>query len=192
MKHKILDWLGTVCLVVALFLGVNATLSVSGCETGGDSGVAQAAYDEAVMLVDASAATALELRAMPDRTPEQEAMLAKAEATIMLLQEKLAAALDAEGNLDEVKGLQIITDFIPPPYNVQASLLIGTFGAWLKGRKTRVTFKKLVNAINIVKKDDPVLASALASNKTALATAMGPKATAVLTAARKDGVFPVA
>ncbi len=190
MKHKIMDVLGTVCLVCALFLGVHAVLSVPGC-LGSDPTTKQAAYMEAVALIDASADEVNRLQQIPDKTPEEVAALAKANATISMLQEKLQLAVDAEGNFDEVKGLQLVTDFIPPPYNVLSSLLIGSIGTWLKGAKTRGTFKSLVEALNTVKEDDPMLASALSSNKGALNAAMGTKATAVLTVARKDGKFPV-
>ncbi len=190
MKHKIMDLLGTVFLVCALFLGVNAILATPGC-LGTDTTTRQAAYLEAVALVEASAEEVNRLQQIPDKTPEEVAALAKAQATIAMLQEKLQAAVDAEGNFDEVKGLQMVTDFIPPPYNVMASLLIGSVGTWLKGGKTRSTFKLLVDALNTVKEDDPMLASALATNKNALNAAMGPKATAVLTTARKEGKFPL-
>lgn len=190
MRHKIYDIASTTFLVLAIFFAGNAVLSVSGCETT-DSTVTQAAYDEAVLLVDASAAEAARLRAKPNKTPEEEAALTKAEATITMLQEKLAAAVDAQGNVDPVAGIRILTDFIPPPYNVPAALLAGTIATWLKGRKTRTTFQALVGALNKVKADDSALARVLAENKNALNAAMGPKATAVLRKARKEGKFPI-
>jgi hypothetical protein len=188
MKRAIIDWAGTVCIITALFIGVHAMVSVSGCAT--DPTVKQAAYNEAVVLVQTSKDEVERLKAKPDLTPDEAAALAKAEATISMLQEKLTAAVDAEGNFDEVKGLQVVTDFIPPPYNVISSLLIGTIGTWLKGGKTRATFKSLVESINKVKKDDPALANALKDNKTALALSMGDKATAVVEKAI-NGSFPV-
>jgi hypothetical protein len=188
MKRAIIDWLGTACIIVAVFIAVNAVVSVSGCAV--DQTQKQAAYEEAVALIDASAAEAAELRKKPNMTPEEIAVLAKAEATIAMLQEKLAAAVDAEGQFDEVKGMQMVTDFIPPPWNVPASLLIGSIGTWIKGGKTRATFKSLVESINKVKADDPILAGALKDNKTTFAANMGPKATSVLDKAI-GGSFPV-
>lgn len=184
--RRFTNHLGTVLLVCAGFLCASAVVS---CAT--DPTVKQAAYEEAVALIDASAAEAARLAQKPDLTPDEAAVLAKAQATIGMLQEKLAAAVDAEGQFDEVKGLQMVTDFIPPPWNVPASLLIGSLGTWIKGGKTRQTFKSLVESINKVKGDDPTLARALKDNKVALALGMGEKATAVLDKAIDDGKFPL-
>ncbi len=185
--RRFTNYLGTVLLVCAGFLFASAVVS---CAMG-DPTVKQAAYEEAVELINASAAEAARLSQQPDLTPEEAAVLAKAQATIAMLQEKLAAAVDAEGQFDEVKGLQMVTDFIPPPWNVPASLLIGSLGTWIKGGKTRQTFKSLVESINKVKEDDPMLASALKANKTALIANMGPRVTAVLDKAIDDGKFPL-
>lgn len=190
MKHRIIGWLGTGCLVFALFFGTITVLQAPGCATTSPE-LKQAAYEEAVLLINAASEEATRLAAKPNKTPEEAAMLAQAQATIERLQSALTAAADAEGQFDETMGLRVVTDFIPPPWNVPASLIFGSLGTWMKGRKTRETFKKLVNAINTTKATDPNFAEALNTSGPAMKAAMGPKAVAVIDLARKEGKFPV-
>ena len=105
--RRFTNHLGTVLLVCAGFLCASAVVS---CSTA-DSATKQAAYEEAVALVNASAAEVERLKQKPNKSPAESASLAKAEATIEMLQAKLAEAVDSTGQFDEVRGLQMITDF---------------------------------------------------------------------------------
>lgn len=191
--HNVQGWIGIFMICFALWIAFGAILQMPGCEGSGpqDTTMAQAAYDESLLLITAAAEEAAKLRDKPNKTPEESAALAKAEATISTLQAALAAAVDAEGKVDPVSGVMALTTFIPPPYNVPSSIILGMFGTWLKGRKTRTAFKKLVEGINHVKMKNGSFASSLDAVGSQLKDAMGPQATKVVDKARKEGKFPV-
>ncbi len=193
-RNYIWQWAATLMLCFGLWVGIGTLLNMPGCETGQtqeELNVAQATYDEALLLINAAADEAAELTKKEDKTPEEEAALAKANATIATLRKALEKAVDADGNVTPASGLTALTTFIPPPWNVPSGILVGMVGTWMKGRKSRKSFKALVGAINTVKQQVPGFASAIDGAGPRLKEAMGPKASAVVDVARKEGKFPV-
>lgn len=166
-------------------------ITVVACEAPPSQETQQATYDEALALINATAQQILTLQAKPDKTPQETAQLAEAQAVVASIKGHLGAFADDEGNFDAGNTMMALTTFIPPPYNVPVSLVVGGILGWFKDRKNRTSFKALVGAINKAKATDDKFADALDTVGPQLRADMGPVATAVVDKVRTTGKLAV-
>lgn len=175
--------------VLVLLAAVHVT--VVGCQSLPSPEVQQAVYEEAVSLVQAMEAQVQTLEAKPNRTPQEAAQLAQARAVLDQVKDAMAGMADEEGQFQADSALMTMTQFIPPPWNVPVSLLVGGVGMWFKDRKNRNSFKSLVDAINKAKAANSGFAEALTAVGPQLKSEMGPTASAVVDKVRKTGKLAV-
>jgi len=184
----------TYSLVVGLVIAVGTAIPVS-CATGPD--LSDDPTVVTALMDEASAATAylqaevtrLKSKALIEPlTPDEAAELARAEALIGLVKKNLddmnaraAAAGRSPDAGDVVTGL---TPLLPPPFNIPAGIIAGALSEWWRGRKKRVSFNRLVGAIDTVKGENPEFAEALDGAGTKLRAAMGPAASELVNRVR--------
>ena len=96
------------------------------------------------------------------------------------------AAADAAGRQpdagDMAKGL---TSLLPPPFNIPAGILVGGVAEWVRGRKKRTSFNRLVNAIDSVKAKNGHFAEAMNEAGPSLRAEMGTMTKGMVDNARK-------
>lgn len=168
--------------------------SLSSCSP--DPTAVQAAFIESQELLDSLRTRAneveLTLLSEPDevRREEMSQALQKLRDSIEEVQatrDTLAQSLDETGEVDPGGLGTAIGTFLPPPWNVIASVLVGGVGVWWKGRKTRVAFKKLVEGINRAKATSPTFAAAIHSVGSTIRATLGASAPVVDETRRRVG-----
>ena len=117
------------------------------------------------------------------KAQEQVAMLEAKQAVGALTTEESKALLDSSETLNKISTLmqdakdraaaggrtapdggdlvQSLTPLLPAPIGIPLGIAVGAISEWARGRKKRVSFDRLVAAIDAVKEDDPVFAGAL-------------------------------
>jgi hypothetical protein len=125
------------------------------------------------------------LEAKPDLSPKEQGQLAEYKGYVATGERLMAEVTTPEGTVDVGKAVSAGTMFLPPPWNIPATVLAGGVIEWLRGRKKRKSFQKLVEAINATKSKNESFAVALDTVGPDLRSAMGETAAAEVDRVRK-------
>ena len=159
--------------VVGLFMVILIGVTVPSCETG-QKGPA----DNPTVVADVYAETEAMIASMQHEvaimeakavntplSPDEAASLARSKAQLAGMQRLLDQSrvdADAAGRQpdmgDVAKGL---TSYLPAPISIPAGIIIGGISEWYRTRKKRVSFSRLVNALDTVKGQDAEFAAAM-------------------------------
>lgn len=150
------------------------------CETtvigpDGEPTTGMALVSETDALIKATQNEVMQLRLQPSLTPQEAGRLAEMEAWLEDTSQLLTRVTTAEGEIDPGAVVREGAKMLPFPFNLGVSVVGGGVVEWLRGRKKRKGFKKLVDAINKIKrrKGNETFANALDGVGPQLREAMG-------------------
>jgi hypothetical protein len=132
-----------------------------------------------------------ELEKETDLTPEEAGQLAETKALLAEVDRLRQQMVTDDGQIDEQGVLSAITTMIPPPYNIPVAIFGGGILEFFRSRKSRTSFKKLVEAMNKLKARNTVFKAELHGAKDELHADMGPTATATVKKLVDTGKLPL-
>jgi len=190
-------WAKRVCIVSVIF-AVITTIPFA-CETGpkgpyDDPTIVASVYMEtdAMIMSMQHEVAMMEAKAVNSPlSPDEAAALARSKAQLAGMQRLLdrsrsdAAAAGRQPDMGDVaKGL---TSYLPAPISIPLGIVVGGISEWYRSRKKRVSFGRLVNALDTVKSKDPAFARAMDAAGPAIKSELGSSARAVVDKMRSNG-----
>jgi len=159
--------------IVATVVVIVTSATIPSCYTG-QAGPA----DDPTVVADVYSETESMIRSMQQEvilmeqkaitsplSPSEAAELARSKARLAGMQRLLdqsktdAAAADRQPDAgDVVKGF---TSLLPPPFNIPTGIVVGGVAEWIRTRKKRTSFNRLVSALDKVKANNTDFAGAL-------------------------------